>query len=427
MRKKTDESLYQRGRYSLRWRRAPNGSLRSPFLHIVYYDDAQGRNVSVSTGEVDQQAAELKLDAFYLERERGEQVCPTCLRPLVDASGHLVAESIQNYLVEKQDISSFISTRARLAHFLDYLEASDQINATCEQIEDSFIVRFRAWSAKQPVIINGAGETRSRAPGTTEATVRQLAAAINFSHKRKDTAFPATFKVLKPKDVSNTPTYRSDVAELGAMFRYCLYPQPPKGEVWTDRKVQRQILYRSALLRFLQASVATWARPDAVHDISTDKRRGQWISAAKVLRLNPVGRTQTNKYRPAVPVPEQFAKLLDETTGFYVGVASVRKAFEAMQEFLDLPRDRETGLKLIRRSMSTIGRQRLGEEYWAQGRMMLGHEKHDVSDLYALPDPHNIGRAKKVTEDVISEIEQICPGAFASLSRHFRVINGSNE
>ena len=62
------------------------------------------------------------------------------------------------------------------------------------------------------------------------------------------------------------------------------------------------------------------------------------------------GGGQTNKFRPEIPVPEQFGKLLDATDGFFVEVGSVRKAFEAMLEELGLPRERETGLKLIRRS-----------------------------------------------------------------------------
>lgn len=39
---------------------------------------------------------------------------------------------------------------------------------------------------------------------------------------------------------------------------------------------------------------------------------------------------------PAVPVPGKFGRLLDETTGFFVTVDSVRKAFEAMLDELSL-------------------------------------------------------------------------------------------
>jgi hypothetical protein len=75
--------------------------------------------------------------------------------------------------------------------------------------------------------------------------------------------------------------------------------------------VDRQRVWRGPLLRFLQISVATWCRPDAAHDFSTTPDRQQWLPAARVVRLNPKGRAQTKKYRPALPVPEKFARLLE--------------------------------------------------------------------------------------------------------------------
>ena len=100
------------------------------------------------------------------------------------------------------------------------------------------------------------------------------------------------------------------------------------------------------------------------------------------------------------------------TEGFFVTVKPVRKAFEAMLDELRLPRDRETGLKLIRRSVSQIARPRIGEAQWVQGEMMLGHRKASTSDLYALFDPANLGLALSVTEAIIDEIEALVPGAF---------------
>lgn len=40
----------------------------------------------------------------------------------------------------------------------------------------------------------------------------------------------------------------------------------------------------------------------------------------------------------------------------------------------------------------------------------------EVSDIYALPDPHNLGLALAATEAVIDEIEALAPGAFARVS-----------
>ncbi len=181
----------------------------------------------------------------------------------------------------------------------------------------------------------------------------------------------------------------------------------------------------------LPISVATWCRPDAAHEVSTDPERDQWISAAKVLQLNQKGRRQTKKYRPSVPVPHQLARLLDASAGFYVPEDSVRKAFEAMLDELGLPRQRETGLKLIRRSVAQLGRRALGEEKWRQGEVMLGHMKSSTSDLYALRDPANLGSALAFTEGLIDEIERLAPGAFSArntgLAPELRVIAASNK
>lgn len=43
---------------------------------------------------------------------------------------------------------------------------------------------------------------------------------------------------------------------------------------------------------------------------------------------------------------------------------------------------------------------------------MLGHVKASISDIYAIPDPANLGLALSATEAVIDEIERLCPGAF---------------
>jgi hypothetical protein len=83
-----------------------------------------------------------------------------------------------------------------------------------------------------------------------------------------------------------------------------------------------------------------------------------------------------------------------------------------MQAKLGIPFDGEGGMKLIRRSMMTLARKRLGEEHWIQGRMMAGHEPMTVSDIYAIPDPANLGRALAVTQSIIDDIEALVPGAF---------------
>jgi len=93
-------------------------------------------------------------------------------------------------------------------------------------------------------------------------------------------------------------------------------------------------------------------------------------------------------------------------------VALIRGPWDNMRKALGLPGDREAGPKLIRRSMATLVRSRIGEANWRQGEMWLGHVKSSVSDIYAIPDPANYGLALAATESIIDEIERLAPGAF---------------
>lgn len=44
--------------------------------------------------------------------------------------------------------------------------------------------------------------------------------------------------------------------------------------------------------------------------------------------------------------------------------------------------------------------------------MMLGHVKASISDIYAIPDPANLGLALAATESIIDEIAAIEPLAY---------------
>lgn len=399
------DELYSRGKYRLAYDRRSDGSLRTPFLQIVWYDAGTRRVRSRSTGTEDIEQAENELDALYLKRERGQAVCSTCGQPLRAGARHLVTDTIADYLVAREGRASISSIRPRLAHVTTFLEDTDRLATACEDVDEDWIEGFREWAMEVP-IVSPNGEQRERSPGTVEASVRQLAAAINFAYGRKDTLFPAAFTAKKPEEVSRTPAYRADIKMLATMFRYCVQPDVVPSEV-------TRIMWRRNLLhRFLQISVATWARPDAAHDVSTDRARDQWHSNARALNLNPRGRPQTKKHRPIVPIAPQMAALLDQSTGFYVPVDSVRKSFQAMQVALKLPGDGESGMKLIRRSMAHLARQRLGERDWIEGQIMLGHRKTSTSDTYAPFETGYLARALEVTEQIINEIEKLTPGAF---------------
>lgn len=406
-----DQELYARGKYRLAFDRRRDGSLRSPFIQIVWYDVDAGRNRSRSTGTEDVQQAEDELDRLYLQRERGQALCHACGQLLRAGARHLLTAAIADYLVARESRSSYGSIKPRLAHVTEYLTQTDRLATACEDVDEDWIDAFREWAMEVP-IRSTAGAERERTPGTVEASVRQLAAVVNFAHGRKDTLYPAAFAAKPPSEVSRTPSYRADLKTMAAMFRYCVSPEAKPGD--TEKAAARRRRDRAQLHRFLQISVATWSRPDAAHDVSTDRKRDQWNSNARALNLNQRGRPQTKKYRPIVPIARQVAPLLDANgQGFWVSVDSVRKAFEAMQDAVGLPGDGEGGLKLIRRSMAHLARQKLGERDWVEGQIMLGHRRPSTSDTYAPFDTGYLGRALEVTEEIIDAIEKLAPGAFA--------------
>jgi hypothetical protein len=287
---------------------------------------------------------------------------------------------------------------ARLQHVLGYIGSLQSAAVTCEQVDGRWIERFRTWAASQP-IVSPSGKERSRSLGTIENSVLQLAAAINAAHRRGDAARPAQFRAIPLKTLTNTPRRRLSLDELSDAFRFA-----------TD---QRFPIKRLALLRFLQISVATGARPDAAHEVSTAPARGQWHSDSLVLSLNPKGRRQTKKYRATVRVPWQAARLLDQVEGAFVPAKTVRSSFDSMCEALGWPKDGENGTKLIRRSVAQLLRDPKHAVPAEQLELQLGHRRLDsVTDLYAAFDPAYLREATTALENIIDEIEARVPGAF---------------
>ncbi len=297
--------------------------------------------------------------------------------------------AVADYLTMMEEKPSFVMASYRLKHVLAFVVETNPA-MHCANVTEKVADQFRQWMAKR-TYTTPAGAVKHQSLSSAEGCILQWAAAINATGEK------AQFRSQSLRSVSRTPQHRADVKELASMFTYAL--EKPG---------------RINLLRYLRAAVATMARPDAVLDISTERR--QWVSAARVLNLNPEGRRQTKKHRPTIPVAKQFAAHLDATQGFYIPVASIRSEWGRMALELGLPRDGEAGWKLIRRSMATLLRNRLGEQYMPQIERMLGHRQESMSDIYALASPAQLGRALREIEKIIGEIEKLAPGAFSVLT-----------
>lgn len=379
--KKRSKPLYQRGTYKL-YRRPDRDN-----LEIVWYDNGAKRERSRSAGTGDVPTAKKALDRLYLDGE-GHGVCPTCGQPMpTGESNSFVMQAIADYLVVNEDK---LELGPRMAHVSQYI-ASHCHDIRCGQIDQAWVDKFRQHLLAKP-IVSPKGKERPRAPGTAENSIIGLAAAIRAKTGR------ANFRALQVKEVNRTPMHRSDIKELAAMFHYAIEPKKK----------------RENLLAFLRISIATWCRPDAAHDFSTEPRRRQWLPQVPAIALNPDGRKQTRKYRATVPAPRQIAPLIEATSGPFVRALSVRSAWDAMAAEIGLPNEGEGGQKLIRRSVSHLARRIIGEEHWRQGEIMLGHHKTSISDLYALPAIENLGRALAATESIIDQIEALAPGAFTA-------------
>jgi integrase len=305
---------------------------------------------------------------------------------------------IRDYLLLSEGKAGHRAAKTRLGHVIDYLAAKTP-TARVSEVDERWIEEFRAWLLAKPVVDRKGEPLRPRSLSAVEGSVLQLSAAINAAPSQE-----AAFKAIQQKEVSASPVYRADVPMLAKMFNYCLRPD---GKTEKVRAVQ--LAERESLLRFLRMAVATWARPDALFDLTP----AQWHAAAGVLDLNPPGRRQTVKHRPKIPVAKQYAPFLTDGTA-YLSISVINVPWAKLRERCGLPADRQAGPKLIRRTMATLVRKRIGEANWRQGQMMLGHVKSSVSDIYAIPDPLNLGLALSATESIIDEIERLAPGAFTA-------------
>lgn len=385
-RKKRAKPLYQRGQYALHAR--PDRSNHE----IVWYDAESKRERSSSTGTGDLETSKHRLDELYLKGE-GKKFCPTCGQPRAKEI-QFVTDAVADFLTINNAHPGHESMRYRLARVVKFVLATDS-EMTCAGFDEAQAVAFRAWSKKQ-----------GHAPSTAEGSLVQLAAAI-----RETQPIAPLFTPANLLSVNATPQHRSEVAELAAMFRYALT------DTRTDKQRERgDPMPRENLLRYLRAAVATLARPDAIHDISTAPETRQWNSRARALNLNPYGRKQTRKRRAYIPIAKQFAKHLDATEGLYLPVASIRTAWETMREELKLPGNRESGWKLPRRSMASLVRDRIGETNYPQVKRFMGHAAADVTDIYALAKPEQLGIALAEIEKIIDEIESLAPGAYRKIT-----------
>lgn len=418
--------VYNRGKYWLGWDERSDGTRRSPYLTIFWYDPDARRIRSCSTGTDVENDAIIALDRRYLaDATEGPAFCPTCGQPTAQAKSYLLTDAIADYNLEWGSTRASADTiEGRLKHVVDFLEAEDAkggearfgLGTTCAVACGTvFATALRAWSRTQPVLFrNGKGEvtgSRPRSPASTEASIAQLIAVLNHAANAEPPRSDKRpiYKPLPAQQVQRKRRTRIGVTELAAMLRYAAEPGKQRG----------------SLHAFLVASICTIARPGAVVDINVAPERLQWWPGAESIDLNPQGRTQTKKHRAMLPVlpllgewlqaelDDYLALPVDKRTGrgFLVnyhgrGVQDVDRAWDTMLRNLDFPIGREWRSYVLRHSLATLARNR-GATLWDLEGFM-GHRASSQTEVYAIGE---FPTAQAALQSIISEIETLAPGA----------------
>lgn len=418
--------VYRRGKYWLDYDRKADGSLRSPFLYVWWYDPDARRERSASTGTAEEDAAIVALDRRYLaDADEAPAWCHACGQPTAQAQAYLLTDAIADYKLEWGSTRVSADTiESRLNHVVDFLDAEEArgaegrfgVGTSCAAACSSvFANALRAWSRTQPVVWrNGAGEitvSRPRSPSATEASIAQVIAVLNHAANadppRSDKR--PIYRPLPAQQVQRRRRTRVGVEELAAMVRYAAEPGRRRG----------------SLHAFLVGSLCTLARPGAVCDINVAPDRQQWWPGAPSIDLNPQGRTQNKKHRAMLPVLPLLGEWLQAELDDYQALApehragrgwlvnyygrpvqDVDRAWDTMLRNLEMPTGREWRTYVLRHSLATLVRNRGAERWDLEG--FMGHRAGSQTEVYAIGE---FPSAQRALVSILSDIEKLAPGS----------------
>jgi integrase len=153
----------------------------------------------------------------------------------------------------------------------------------------------------------------------------------------------------------------------------------------------------------------TWARPEAILGLNL---RSQIDHEAGIVHLNPDGRRQTKKHRPAIRLTRNLALWLDSkewkdlTYAVHrksVPLTTIKKVFKAHALKLGMP-----GFTpyTLRHFMATNVRRVEGVEVSREQRQeWLGHKRQDTTSWYEHHDPEWLREAAEATDAVVERLD----------------------
>lgn len=142
-------------------------------------------------------------------------------------------------------------------------------------------------------------------------------------------------------------------------------------------------------------------------DAALDLQPFQIDRDAKLIRLNPPGRTQTKKYRPVVPLCDTLLAHLDglKAESYYVHwhgakVESIKTTWRKIVVNAKLPAWFMP--KVLRHTVATELRRRGVPAWEASG--LLGHKRAGTSEIYAKFDPDYLSLARAAIDEWMAEL-----------------------
>lgn len=182
------------------------------------------------------------------------------------------------------------------------------------------------------------------------------------------------------------------------------------------------------LFRYCVIALHTWARPQAITDLDTSQ---QVDYDAGLLYLNPPGRAQTKKYRPAIRLTQGLRAWIEQWPAIPVqfnnaAVASVKGAFQRhrKRKGVRLPEMSRYSIRhFMARRVAACKDPRVPRE---QRKAWLGHHRQDTTAWYEEFEPDWLDDCAEATEKVIAEIDRYMKNRslYAPTAPRIRLVKG---
>ena len=271
-----------------------------------------------------------------------------------------------------QHLKSASDTSRSLRYWLDFHREATIDEALLPNKQ----TQFRQWLS----------DHKNLAPGTVRRVLSVGKAALNWSWKRGEVG-PLPYIQLVPVPRPEPKGRPLEVEEVADLFKATT---------------------QQHLAVFMVLMIATAGRTGAILDLTYD----QIDLRRKLIDLNPLGRSQTKKYRPMVRLPEQLVEYISKTVEAGKPIVSfegapidcIRRSWRQTRKRSGLLGNVQT--YSFRHTMARWMRSQSVPAWEVAAQ--LGHKAPDYSttEIYAPFDPTYLGQATTATDEFLRQVAE---------------------